>query len=94
MSNTSLQEITLLVNQALIKFVGGGEVITTAYKQSPDGIYVMTVNSARVFGLETEGKKLVFIPRERIECIIYDVAKPDSEDDSEDSFEEVYPPQG
>lgn len=98
MSNTTRQEVTLVVNQAVIKLTNGNVINTTAYKSTDRGIFVLTDNTANIFsiseGVGNKEMKLCFIPNERIDVVLYNVAKNDTTDTTQDPTDTPQTPLG
>lgn len=86
MSTTSLQEITLKINNAVIKLRSGTVINAKAYTSTDRGIYFLINNYATTFGVTGDDtapfQKLAFVPYEQVEVVLYNVANKDPNADS------------
>ena len=98
MNNPTNKKITLIVNDCLIKLHNGSVLNVSSYRADRLGIYFLSQNTAKIFaiseGVKDTDQKLCYVPYEAIEVILYDVAKSDTESDTEDLTTEPEEPQG
>lgn len=75
MNNQDHQTISLLVKDASIQLRDKTWLNTSGYRTTNQGIYILVDNPAKVFtGYPDEknsGKKLCFVPFDKIEVIVY-----------------------